>query len=56
VDWHLDVQHVLVSDVVPPQVSAESQQVAWWPVDRLPTPFAWGIDTLVARGAALLRG
>jgi 8-oxo-dGTP pyrophosphatase MutT (NUDIX family) len=56
VDWHLDVQHVLVSDVVPPRVSAESHEVAWWPVDRLPTPFAWGIDTLVARGAALLRG
>jgi 8-oxo-dGTP pyrophosphatase MutT (NUDIX family) len=55
VDWHLDVQHVMVSDVVPPQVSDESQAVAWWPVTELPTPLAWGIDTLVGRGVSLLK-
>ena len=55
VDWHLDVQYVLVSDVVPPTVSAESAEVAWWPVTTLPEPTAWGIPELVARGVTLLR-
>ena len=55
VDWHLDVQHVLVADDVPPQVSEESRDVAWWPVDDLPTPLVQGIDDLVSHGVALLR-
>lgn len=55
VDWHLDVQFVLVSDDVPPQVSEESHDVSWWPVEALPTPLAGGIDELVERGVALLR-
>ena len=55
VDWHLDVQHVLVSEDVPPTVSEESQAVAWWPVNSLPSPTAWGVDTLVPRAAALLK-
>jgi 8-oxo-dGTP pyrophosphatase MutT (NUDIX family) len=54
VDWHLDVQYLLVSDDVPPQVSDESHDVAWWPVTALPTPLAWGIETLVHRGVAEL--
>jgi len=55
VDWHLDVQYVLVSEVTPPAVSEESSEVAWWPVKALPEPTAWGIEELVARGTALLR-
>jgi len=55
VDWHLDVQYVLVSDVAPPAVSEESHEVAWWPVNALPAPSAWGIEALVKRGVALLR-
>jgi 8-oxo-dGTP pyrophosphatase MutT (NUDIX family) len=55
VDWHLDVQYVLVSEVVPPAVSAESHEVAWWPVDELPEPTAWGVESLVSRAVALLR-
>ena len=54
VDWHLDVQYVLVSDDVPPRVSEESHDVAWWPVRELPTPLAWGIETLVPEGVQRL--
>ena len=55
-DWHLDVEHVLVADPdVVPRVSDESKDVAWWPVDALPAPLAWGIDGLVAHGVAMLR-
>jgi 8-oxo-dGTP pyrophosphatase MutT (NUDIX family) len=50
VDWHLDVQYVLVSDPVAPSVSEESTAVAWWPVTQLPPDLAWGIEDLVARG------
>jgi 8-oxo-dGTP pyrophosphatase MutT (NUDIX family) len=55
VDWHLDVQHVLVSDAVPPVVSEESNDVAWWPVAALPADLAWGVSEGVARAAHLLR-
>jgi 8-oxo-dGTP pyrophosphatase MutT (NUDIX family) len=56
VDWHLDVEHVLVGDPdAVPRVSDESNAVAWWPVDALPAPSAWGLDELVARGVAMLR-
>jgi 8-oxo-dGTP pyrophosphatase MutT (NUDIX family) len=54
VDWHLDVQYVLVSDVVTPQVSDESHEVAWWPVDALPEPAAWGVKELVERSVTLV--
>jgi 8-oxo-dGTP pyrophosphatase MutT (NUDIX family) len=55
VDWHLDVQYVLVSEVTPPAVSPESAEVSWWPVSNLPEPTAWGVETLVSRGVSLLR-
>lgn len=55
VDWHLDVQFVLVADQTPPRPSDETPQVAWWPVDALPTDRAGGIDTLVNRAVEVLR-
>ncbi len=56
VDWHLDVQHLLVSPVLPPVVSPESRDVAWFDVDDLPADVAPGVATLVHRAAAILRG
>ena len=38
VDWHLDIQHVLVAEQTPPVPSDETPKVAWWPVRELP---AW---------------
>jgi len=34
---HLDVRFVAVAPWVEPSVSAESLDVRWWPIDRLPT-------------------
>lgn len=56
VDWHLDVQHLIVAEPAPPQVSAESEHVAWWPVDALPEPLCDGVAELVRLGVAALRG
>ncbi|MFI7588338.1 NUDIX hydrolase [Spongisporangium articulatum] len=55
VDWHLDVQFVLVAsaDQVP-RPSDETPQVAWWPVDALPPDRAGGVDELVAAARAAL--
>jgi 8-oxo-dGTP pyrophosphatase MutT (NUDIX family) len=55
VDWHLDVQFVLVSEPVEPRPSDETPQVAWWPVRALPTALAGGIEELVERSVAVLR-
>jgi len=55
VDWHLDVQFVLVTEQTTPRPSDETPEVAWWPVDALPTDRAGGIDTLVARAVEVLR-
>jgi 8-oxo-dGTP pyrophosphatase MutT (NUDIX family) len=55
VDWHLDVQFLLVADPVPPRPSDETPEVAWWPVDALPDGLASGIDVLVARAVAELK-
>ncbi|MGZ4626365.1 MAG: NUDIX hydrolase [Kineosporiaceae bacterium] len=57
VDWHLDVQHVLVVREQPvagplPFESSETLQVAWWPVDELPAPTAPGVVDLVAAASA----
>jgi len=57
VDWHLDVQHVLVvrdrQAVGPlPFESPETLQVAWWPVDELPAATAPGVADLVVKAAA----
>ena len=61
VDWHLDVQHVLVVPDQPdtgplPFASPETLQVAWWPVDDLPEAVAPGVLELVARASARLAG
>jgi 8-oxo-dGTP pyrophosphatase MutT (NUDIX family) len=54
VDWHLDVQHVLVTDGALPVVSAESQDVRWWDVDDLPGSLAPGVPENLARAVRLL--
>ena len=61
VDWHLDVQHVLVVPDQPvagplPSASPETLRVAWWPVDDLPEAMAPGVLELVARASARLAG
>jgi 8-oxo-dGTP pyrophosphatase MutT (NUDIX family) len=55
VDWHLDVQHVLVSPPTPPVVSEESHDVSWWPVKALPENLAWGVAETVERASTLLK-
>ncbi len=47
VDWHLDVQHLIVAPRRPPTVSAESKDVAWWPVQDLPADLAPGVGGAV---------
>ena len=44
VDWHLDVQHLVVCEPVPPVLSQESLDVAWWPVADLPADLGSGVD------------
>ena len=55
VDWHLDVQHVLVAERTAPQPSDETPEVAWWPVRELPAETAGGVQELVDRAVAVLR-
>jgi len=55
VDWHLDVQHVLVAERAVPTVSAESRAVAWWPVDGLPADLVEGMAGVVALAVAMAR-
>lgn len=54
VDWHLDVQHLLVAAPSAPVVSHESLDVAWWPVDALPDNRAPGLARAVARAIRAL--
>jgi 8-oxo-dGTP pyrophosphatase MutT (NUDIX family) len=49
VDWHLDVQFVLLAAADRPAVSAESCDVRWWDVDALPPDLALGVADSVAR-------
>jgi 8-oxo-dGTP pyrophosphatase MutT (NUDIX family) len=57
VDWHLDVQFVLVGSDQLPQLSTESLDVRWWDVDALPDQLASGVRESVARAVAVrLRG
>lgn len=56
VDWHLDIQHVLVAERTPPVPSDETPQVAWWPVQDLPDDLAGGIRELVDRAVLVLAG
>jgi 8-oxo-dGTP pyrophosphatase MutT (NUDIX family) len=54
VDWHLDIQHVLVTEPTEPRPSDETPKVAWWPVGELPTRMAGGIEELVERAVSVL--
>jgi 8-oxo-dGTP pyrophosphatase MutT (NUDIX family) len=54
VDWHLDVQHVLVADDVEPVVSEESRDVRWWAVDALPGALAPELEDTLRRARAVL--
>ncbi len=54
VDWHLDVQYLMVTDVLAPTPSSESPEVQWWPVDELPENLASGVPELVRRAVQVL--
>lgn len=54
VDWHLDIQHVLVAEPTPPRPSDETPEVAWWPVGALPDALAGGTAELVSLAVAIL--
>lgn len=56
VDWHLDVQHLVVTpEASPTRVSEESADVRWWPVADLPEPMAPGAAEAITRAAEFLR-
>lgn len=55
VDWHLDVQFVVVAARRLPVVSEESLDVRWWDVDALPVDLAAGVADSVQRAVALAR-
>lgn len=55
VDWHLDVEFALLSELTDPVVSEESLDVAWFPVGQLPTELAFGVDHSVRRAVELAR-
>ncbi len=52
---HWDVGFVALSPPVPPQVSDESEQVAWFPVDTLPEQLASSVTQRIAVLLAQLR-
>lgn len=56
VDWHLDVQLALLAQERDPKVSDESRDVAWFPVDRLPSDLADGVAGSIARAARRVLG
>ncbi|MGN6688641.1 MAG: NUDIX hydrolase [Actinomycetales bacterium] len=47
VDWHLDVQHLVVASETELRLSEESNAVRWWPIEGLPDQLAPGVDLLV---------
>jgi 8-oxo-dGTP pyrophosphatase MutT (NUDIX family) len=54
VDWHLDVQFVLVAaDTDRPRRSPESRDVRWWDVGALPGELAAGVRDSVSRAVAV---
>jgi 8-oxo-dGTP pyrophosphatase MutT (NUDIX family) len=55
VDWHLDLQYVLVTEPVDPRPSAETPEVAWWPVGSLPGELAGGIGELIDGAVSIVR-
>ena len=54
-DWHLDLQMLAVVKEGEVAVSAESMDVAWFAVDRLPHAIAPGVSELVDRAVARVR-
>lgn len=54
VDWHLDIQHVLLTEPVPPRPSDETPQVGWWPVGSLPSGLAGGVEALIERSVSMV--
>jgi 8-oxo-dGTP pyrophosphatase MutT (NUDIX family) len=54
VDWHLDVEHLMVTAPAPVLVSPESLDVAWWPLSALPE-VGRGVRSGVDRALARLR-
>lgn len=54
-EWHLDLQLLAVVDPVTPlRVSPESDDVAWFPFDSLPSRTAPGVERLVRMAQARL--
>ncbi len=56
VDWHLDVQHVIVSPRSSPRVSPESLDVAWFDLDALPENLAPGVPGTLGRARSRALG
>jgi len=54
VDWHLDLQYLMVAEDRPPVPSDESPQVAWWRLDALPDELASGVEALLERAVQVL--
>jgi 8-oxo-dGTP pyrophosphatase MutT (NUDIX family) len=55
VDWHLDIQHVLVTEPTTPVPSDETPEVAWWPVGQLPSARVGGVEELVGQSVSVLK-
>ncbi|HET9656620.1 MAG TPA: NUDIX domain-containing protein [Kineosporiaceae bacterium] len=54
VDWHLDIQCLLVAPDATPVVSHESRDVTWFDLRQLPSDLATGVEANVARAVRLL--
>jgi 8-oxo-dGTP pyrophosphatase MutT (NUDIX family) len=55
VDWHLDLECLLVAEARPVMVSEESLDATWWPVAELPTDLGSGVRQGIVRALARLR-
>jgi ADP-ribose pyrophosphatase YjhB (NUDIX family) len=54
VDWHLDVQFLLIAEQTTPRPSEETPAVRWWPVGGLPREMAPGVGELISSARSLL--
>lgn len=54
VDYHLDLQYLMLAELTAPTPSDESPEVRWWPVGELPENLASGVPELVRRAAQVL--
>ena len=54
VDWHLDVQFLLVTQRTAPRPSEETPSVHWWPIAELPQEMGPGVAELVTTAARLV--